>query len=229
LVAKGTLSEQELRHPSLPVVGILDLIRATNDGVVVVDFKTGAPRPEHQEQVELYALLWWRNTDELPVRVAVQYLDGRQEWSVTREQLETLERTLEANLLSASTSLRNAPAEARPSDDCVSCLVRARCNEGWPFAQALQNRRRGYARDLDAVVVSEPTATGYLIKCADGTELPVVFEASIGVAFPKVRSGDHVRMIGVHQRDSGELELARSSELYRISVPPPAAGASELA
>jgi hypothetical protein len=210
----------------LPVVGILDLIRATDEGVVVVDFKTGAPRPEHQEQVELYALLWWRKTDEVPVRVAVQYLNGRQEWSVSRERLESLERTLEANISDASTSLRNPPAEARPSDDCASCLVRARCDEGWQFAQALRNRPRGYARDLEAVVVSDPTATGYLIKCADGTEFPVVFEASIGTALPKIRCGDRVRMVGVHQRDSGELELARSSEMYRVSEPPPARGAA---
>ena len=73
LAANGTLSERELRHPSLPVVGILDLIRATDDGVLVVDFKTGAAKSEHQEQVELYALLWWRNSGEMPVRIAVQY------------------------------------------------------------------------------------------------------------------------------------------------------------
>jgi PD-(D/E)XK nuclease superfamily len=218
LAANGTLSERELRHPSLPVVGILDLIRTTDDGVLVVDFKTGAARPEHQEQVELYALLWWRNSGEMPARIAVQYLNGRREWNVTREHLERFETTLEMAMSDASTSVRNPPGMARPTDDCAWCVVRARCDEGWTFAERLRDRGQGYPSDVEAVVASSPSPTGYLIRRADGTEVSLVFDASVGAELPRVQPNDRVRLVGVLHRGPGELEMTPSSELYRMSV-----------
>jgi hypothetical protein len=216
LAANGTLSERELRHPSLPFVGIIDLIRATDDGVLVVEFKTGAARPEHQEQLEHYALLWWRVSGEMPARIAVQYLNERREWVVTREQLESCEATLATAIADASTSLCSPPGEARPSDDCASCMVRARCDEGWTFIAGLPTRRDRYASDLEAVVASPPSATGYLVRRSDGSEISLAFEASVGRAFPRVECNDRIRMIGVRQCGPAELELTHSSELYLL-------------
>ena len=218
LAANGTLSERELRHPSLPVVGILDLIRSTDDGVLVVDFKTGTARPEHREQVELYALLWWRNTGEMPARIAVQYLNGRLEWSVTREKLESYEATLDTAVADASRSLCSPPGEARPSGDCSSCIVRARCDEGWTFTEGLQSHTDRQFSDVEVVVASPPSPTGFLIRRSDGTEVSLVFDASVAVGLPRVDCGDRIRLTGVLQRGPGELELTRSTELYRLDA-----------
>ena len=58
---------QPVAHPTLPVHGVIDLLRRDAAGTHVVDFKTGTPKPEHRDQFALYALLWWRATGDLPV------------------------------------------------------------------------------------------------------------------------------------------------------------------
>ena len=63
LKERGNLSELTLKHPSLPVVGVLDLVQqGDNDNIAIVDFKTGKPKPEHKDQLETYAVQWWRAT-----------------------------------------------------------------------------------------------------------------------------------------------------------------------
>ncbi len=59
LKQRGSLTEQRLTHPSLPIVGVLDLVQlGEDDRIIIVDFKTGRPTSEHEEQLETYAVLW---------------------------------------------------------------------------------------------------------------------------------------------------------------------------
>lgn len=216
LAAAGTLSEREFRHPSLPFVGIVDLIRATDQGIVVVDFKTGRARPEHREQVELYAMLWWRNGGEVPSRGVVQYLNERQEWSITRESLERCESMLASAVTEASESLGSPPAEARPSRDCATCLVRARCEEGWAFMEGLQSHADRQFSDSELVVMSPPGPAGFLARRSGGADVSVVCDASIATSLTTLACGDRIRVLGLLQRSVSELELTRSSEVYRM-------------
>ncbi len=65
LRAQGVLTEWSVAHPTLPVRGVIDMLRLGAGGTCVVDFKTGHPRPEYEEQLQLYALLWWRVTERV--------------------------------------------------------------------------------------------------------------------------------------------------------------------
>jgi hypothetical protein len=73
---KRALSEVKLTHHELPFLGVLDRVQHASDGVEIVDFKTGKPSEKHRRQLQRYALLWWRTTGDVPIRVSAQYLDG---------------------------------------------------------------------------------------------------------------------------------------------------------
>jgi hypothetical protein len=98
----------------------------------------------------------------------------------------------------------------------MSCSVRARCDEGWKFAEAVRIRADRHVIDLDAVVASRPTPTGYLIRRSEGTEVSLVFDAVLANNLPRVECGDHVRLLGVRERSLGEIELTHFSELYLL-------------
>ena len=67
-------------------------------------------------------------------------------------------------------------------------------------------------------MASPPSPTGYLIRRSDGTEVSLVFDASVAAGLPRVDCGDRIRLTGVLQRGPGELELTRSTELYRLDA-----------
>ncbi|MCB9610614.1 MAG: PD-(D/E)XK nuclease family protein, partial [Polyangiaceae bacterium] len=124
LEKKHSLSEVKLTHPKLPFLGILDRVQHTADGVEVVDFKTGKPSDKHQRQLLQYALLWWRETGEAPVRVSAQYLDGVESWHVTQGALKDVEADLVKKLPLLTDALGTHPAAAKPGTGCQTCAVR---------------------------------------------------------------------------------------------------------
>lgn len=90
----GVLSEQEVRHPELPLLGIIDLLVRRDGQTTVLDFKTGASRPEYRRQIQLYALLWWRSTGDLPAHVELRYGARVEGWPVSADELCRLEEEL---------------------------------------------------------------------------------------------------------------------------------------
>ncbi len=94
LRSRGVLTEWNVAHPTLPVRGQIDLIRRTNDGTILVDFKTGAPKPQYRDQLALYALLWWRSTGDLPVATELRHPRGCDAFTVDTKALLTLESGL---------------------------------------------------------------------------------------------------------------------------------------
>lgn len=132
----GALSEVRLEHPALPLAGILDLVFLEEpSAVVIVDFKTGVAKDTHKDQLLLYAMLWWRVTGQLPARIEVQYLNDGWGETVSKADLERVERKIGKEIKSAVETLAQQPATARPARQCARCPVRARCDDGWPYAE----------------------------------------------------------------------------------------------
>ena len=67
-------------------------------------------------------------------------------------------------------------------------MVRARCDEGWTFTEALLKESGGSVCDLEVVVESSPGPSGYLVRRSDGTELSLVFESSVAIALNRLLS-----------------------------------------
>ena len=104
----GALSEVRLEHPALPLAGVLDLVSLEeSSAVVIVDFKTGVAKDPHKDQLLLYAMLWWRVTGQLPARIEVQYLNDGWGETVSKADLERVERTIGKEIKRAAENSRS--------------------------------------------------------------------------------------------------------------------------
>ena len=219
LKERGNLSELTLKHPSLPVVGVLDLVQqGDNDNIAIVDFKTGKPKPEHKDQLETYAVLWWRATGQFPTHLAIQYLDTAHEWRVSPDQVRSREDALAAEVRLATAVLSSPPAPAQPGEACVWCPVRARCDDGWKSrerapADSLESNR---SIDLELIVASLPGTTGYAATLLDGKRVHIVYDAATGANLPPVEVGERLRLIdAMANPGDNEIEIRPWTETYR--------------
>ena len=131
LRTRGVLTELRLTHPTLPILGVIDLLWQDGAGTRIVDFKTGVPQPHHREQVALYALLWWRASGELPSALEIRYPEVTETVAVTAGELVTLEEQVRAEFQALAAVLASPPAEARPGPHCARCDVRGLCDAYW--------------------------------------------------------------------------------------------------
>lgn len=216
LRGRGALSEVEVKHPTIPFHGIIDLVELAEDGVLVVDFKTGKQKDTHELQLQMYAVLWWRGTGVRPSRLAVQYLNQRTEYDVGEADLLAAESRLEASIGEARRLLADTPAEARPSKDCCYCAARARCGAGWRAYQASLGRPTQGTADVEVVVDAQPSPSGFLAEVS-GREVDVVFDAAVGQHLPEVAVGDRLRLLDVVVRNEGKaFEIRPWTEVYSV-------------
>lgn len=211
----GALSEVRLEHPVLPLAGIIDLVSLEQDsGVSIVDFKTGAAKDSHRQQLLLYALLWWRVTELPPTRIEAQYLnDGWQEM-VSEAELECAERKIEGEIENAVKSISHQPGPARVGPACARCPVRARCDDGWRHVESASTVL-GRTVDCEVTVASGPTSTGFTGRRRDGRDLPVVYDAAVGRTMPALAIGTCLRVVdAVLATEGTAIELRAWSECY---------------
>ena len=212
---RGALSELKLNHPTLPFTGVIDMVSLEGDGTVTIaDFKTGERQAAHEEQLLLYALLWWRETGTLSARCVVQYLEASVEFVPSASGLIEAERALAVQIREAQKSLSEQPAIARPGDACSWCSVRPRCDEGWV---RVAGKGRSASLDIQVTVGTTPTPTGFLAQLGNGDELPVVFSQAVGAGVPQLSVGESVRILDAMKPDnSDEVELKPWTEVYRM-------------
>lgn len=215
LRARGCLSEVRLVHPELPFQGVLDRVQQASDGVEIVDFKTGRERASHEEQLWRYAVLWWRNTGQVPARLRAQYIDATRGWPVNQEKLAAVEDSVGSRIADLVADLRGRPASARPGQGCRWCPVRARCADGWPLAEEAA-RGEGLG-DAELTVASPPGVHGFDAQRRGGADVAVVHEAAIQAMLPALAEGQMIRILdGVSGEKGRELEIKAWTEVYLI-------------
>lgn len=213
---RGAVSEIDVSHPELPFHGVIDLVELVDGGVQVVDFKTGKQKEEHELQLQLYGVLWWRRTGVRPSRLAIQYLNQRRELQVGDADLVAAEKRLEKSIANAGRLLADTPAEARPGKDCGYCPVRARCGAGWRAYQASLGRPRAGTTDLEVTVGAAPSRNGFVAD-AGGREVNVVYDAAVGQHLPQIAAGASIRLLDVVVRDEGKtFEVRPWTEVYGV-------------
>jgi hypothetical protein len=219
LQARGVLSEVRVEHPKLPLVGVLDVVAMERDGsTTVVDFKTGGRKPAHEEQVLLYALLWWRATGNRPSKAVLQYLDTT--WASCPEEamMVVAENAIASEIYQAREALTVRPAASRPGRECTSCPVRPRCDDGWAWSERASQMDGGAKFiDIEVAVASSPTQTGFLGKRSNGEDVSVVFDAAVGRGLPPAKTGDRFRIVDAAPRSGGtEVALLPWTEMYHL-------------
>jgi hypothetical protein len=220
LRTRGALSELRLEHPSLPFVGIIDLVRLGQDGVTLVDFKTGAQKHVHRQQVTLYAVLWWRRTGQVPATIEVRYPGHVATFSVTADELYTVEEVLCARIDALTRVLEDPPSTSRPGDQCCYCDVRQFCNAYWenglkelPTSQAKQNEQKSI--DIELTVGGHPSVTGFEAHSRSGRLCTVVHPADGWQVHGPFVEGESLRILNARLAQHGDaLELMPWTEVF---------------
>ena len=209
------LSEVEMEHPELSFMGKIDRIHMKNGVVEIVDFKSGAPKPEHRIQLERYTMLWWRNTGNIPVQATAQYLNTKTHWAIDEEVLLKVEELLGSEIESAKRSLDVRPANPKPSQACRYCPVRARCEDGW--GQLDSGKVTDGNLDLEVTVASQPSSAGFLATSQSGQHVNVVHQKPLQRLLPTLKVGDVGRIIGGRGTEkTNELEVKVWTEVYKV-------------
>lgn len=134
----GLNAEVELHDAAGRWKGMADLIRKSDAGLEIVDFKTGLPSDEHALQLLLYAVLLGAdreaNPKGLPVTELTVVYAGREE-SVeipSKTELANLTAQLNERARNAQAEVSSPPPAARPSPEaCSLCAVRQLCETYW--------------------------------------------------------------------------------------------------
>lgn len=206
LTARSVLTEWSLAHPTLPLRGVADLIRREASGTMIVDFKTGQPRDEHETQLALYALLWWRTTGDLPRATAVRHPRGLRVFPVDAESLVEGERALATRIDALRGAVQQTPAFAKRGAHCGSCPVRPFCEDYW--AEGAQ----ASTRDVELRVPSEIESNGFVAGLGR-RRLPVVWDDDGAAVHGPFVPGEVVRIIGAIAHGEG-LRLSTHTEVF---------------
>lgn len=137
-LSNATYSEVELRVEPLRWRGFVDALTLSDTSCEIVDYKTGMPKPEHEEQVRVYSLLWARDQELNPTgrtldRLTLAYstTDVAVE-PPTTTQLENLEQEIVTRTKTALGLARQSPPLAVPNiHNCGYCPVRQLCDDYW--------------------------------------------------------------------------------------------------
>jgi CRISPR/Cas system-associated exonuclease Cas4 (RecB family) len=212
----GVLTEMKLVHPSLPFVGIVDLIRSTPDGAIIGDFKTGSEQPYHSWQIKLYALLWFRAAGQVPIRAEVVYPARTAEVELSEPVLLNVEAKLEQQIATLFDELANPPAPPNLGDHCSYCDVKQYCDAYW----SSKARRKGNWADLELEVVSATPATAIEGIQIDGEPVLVISSQEIARRWAPYRIGEKLRIRSAQSQepeaDRAVFAVTSYSEVFRV-------------
>lgn len=213
---KGTLTEVRLTHPELPLVGVIDLMMDDGGKTRIIDFKTGAEKPEHREQVMLYALFWFRRTGDLPETGELYYADSNQAFPVSNEELTQLEDELARRITKLKYLLSRHPAEGRRGLHCRHCDVRQFCDAYWSPASAATAQTDEFRSDLEATVLEQvPGGWRVSVSYPNGDTLAEMAIDEL-VHLAKIQEGDLLRILGGRQVEGTQIiKLTRLTEVFR--------------
>jgi RecB family exonuclease len=224
---RGVLAEVSVRHPALPLRGQIDLLLDDPTGTRLVDLKTGTIKPSHRDQLELYALMWWRMTDDLPQTLEIAHRQGRELFPLDRARLEAVETAAAARIAAALRVLTEAPAPPRAGSACQHCAARAFCDAYWTTQTTLRPPADNVWIDLEITVEAEPSPHGFMGRDPSGTTLHVVFDTDAALRWSPFSRGERLRILGAMTEEPRVVRLVTSSEVFRGPTEAPAAGDGE--
>lgn len=197
----GIHPEYTLTAERLRLTGRLDLLQVGTDGVAIIDYKTGEPSPEHEDQVRFYLVLWCNdevaNPDRIPVRrLILSYPDGDMTVSVPlSDVVSTIETELVRRIAEADSGVRTGETVGRPGGQCTGCLVRGICQDYWAMAVPHPSRVNPQEWfDLEGTLDQAHASRSRWIVADSGERLLLRYSTESLAHHP---SGQRVRMLGV--------------------------------
>jgi len=177
------LPEVDLMIDRPPIRGKIDLAVTEPEGDTLVEYKTGEPRPEHEEQSLLYALLWWTVTGRLARERQLIYASQEtvKLGPVTPELMEQEAQRAAERVKRARNEIQSpSPGAHLDSEGCRLCPVRQLCSPYWRARET--EARRWTEAALRAFGGDRGTSEwrDLEIELQDVDQLPEGFIARIG-------------------------------------------------
>lgn len=210
LHALKAIPEVKLKHPTLPFMGVIDLVRETSAGVTISDFKTGQLSLAHEQQVMAYAVLWWRVTGKPPTSIEIVYPTETVTKTVSMTRLKEAETALQKRVEEAQALLAAPPAPPKAGPHCGHCDVRQFCDDYWRAPA-----RSGDWIDVEATVVGSKGVAGITVSIPSGERADIVFQPGTPAARNLPATGT-IRIIGAVRREPGVFELAQTTEVFVV-------------
>jgi len=236
-IFRGSYAEIDLKAEELGWRGIADLLTIRDDLCEIRDFKTGEPNQEHRFQLEIYAVLWWRDQTRNPSsrpadRLVVSYeAEDVEVPAPGTERLNSVENELRTRTESAFQRLQIDPPDAHPSDEnCSFCNVRQLCDEYWQWIDTIEpDDSSSWFADLQIELVDCHGVTSWngVVESCKGLEAGERILLRITDLPFDLSTGHNLRILNVHitaaVSDSGNedpsppvVTMAKSSEVFVI-------------
>jgi hypothetical protein len=216
-LSKGAYPELLVRAPSIGWKGVLDMLLIGNERTVILEFKTGVRRPEHEEQLRAYAVIWGlepRNESGTPPdELTLIYPDGRVGVRpLSPEECREGARILAERKAAADAALRGVPRANVDSEHCRWCGVRHLCADYWAALDKLSLVADQGFVDLEVEVKAERGPGVFEVKVLRAPEGIAGRLASMVFApGAQQRPGTRLRVLGGRWTESereGELPHA---------------------
>lgn len=221
----GDHPEKELVAESLRLKGRVDLLSVDSDGAKITDFKTAAEDPGHQDQLQLYALLW--NEDSLvnPDGLAVTELVAAYPShdvayaAPTAGQLAGLRAVVATRIEAADAAASAESPGALIGDHCDLCSVRGLCDTYWAAGTtATAKVPEGAWYDLAGTVVREHGVKSFVLQEAKTNAEVLLRTPTPSYAVPMDRE---IRILGARRvvdPDEEEALIAAVASVSEILV-----------
>lgn len=236
-LGNGIHPEVRLVNEEMKWEGIADLIRLSSTECEIRDFKTGAPKEEHVEQLRSYSLLWLLDDGINPAgrpasKLTISYVNtdvdvpplSASEVSAFKDELMTRTKT-------ALEKTAGCPPDAMPrAENCRRCVVRHLCGAYWekPTIEMLaRDCQLSSLLDVEVHILGDHGSRSYdAVSIASTTlppDIPVLLRFSgntIGCT-----EGNRLRLLDVIMRreqdereDDGRviISTAKFSEVYIV-------------
>jgi len=146
----GHYSEIRLTAHDIKWTGVVDLLTVTNAGCEIIDFKSGRHEPEHEMQLQVYALLWnldsRRNPKQTSItKMALSYATQEVEVEApSKATITALRAELQRRAHNVSLAVQSAPPDALPGEVCQHCGVRQLCETYWSWIRLASGTKSGF-------------------------------------------------------------------------------------
>lgn len=212
----GSYSEVRLASAELEWRGIVDLLTLSEEGCEIVDFKTGEAKPEHTKQLEIYSLLWLRDSERNPlsrpvVRLTISYPSAAVDVApLTDDGYDALELELRKRSADARKAVSSSPPEAKPGwANCQFCDVRQICDAYWQSGtQSRLAEEAGEQKltDVEVTITARhgPTSWDAVVETSRTFESGGSLLIRTAPAEVNLQVGDRIRFLGGYLGEPGE-------------------------
>jgi hypothetical protein len=224
----GSHAEVILTAPRLRLTGRLDLLRVTEAGAHITDYKTGAGSPCHAEQLQMYALLWDLDRDANPggrstASLTAAYPGHDVVFPIPSEpELRDFEKQVAASIHEADAELSaDVPRAAPSAENCRNCGIRHLCDTYWttivPDPSSLPDKTKFDCQGLVGPQIGQHS--WWLHPDGPDREKLLVQAPPSG---PELPSGRHVRILGLRIDADPESVVTMASinafsEVFRMT------------